>query len=81
MEKLINEIEKKVMLNPELKSKIPDFFSSEVISKNHQILREDQYADKLYFLESGVVRTYYYHQNKEITSWLYGENHFFYFLV
>lgn len=71
MEKLIEAFETRVRLTADLKSQVQQLFQCEQLSKNHEILREDQYAQKLYFLESGVIRTYYYHQDKEITSWLY----------
>ena len=77
MEKLIEAFETRVRLTADLKSQVQQLFQCEQLSKNHEILREDQYAQKLYFLESGVIRTYYYHQDKEITSWLYGDNQFF----
>lgn len=74
---LIKAIEEKTKLSFNLEAQVLELFERLEIDKNHQILREDQYANKLYFLESGVVRTYYYYNEKEVTSWFYKENHFF----
>jgi len=77
MESLIKAIEEKIKLSPKLRIQVIDSFTHELLSKGQQFLREDQYAEKLYFLEQGVVRTFYFHHDKEVTSWLYSENQFF----
>lgn len=46
----------------------------EELPKGHLLLKEGQVAHRLYFLEKGTARTYYYHNGKDITSWIYGEN-------
>ncbi len=74
---LIKAIEKRTKLNHEIKNQVLTYFERIEVDKDHQLLREDQYANKLYFLESGVVRTYYYHKDKEITSWFYEKDQFF----
>jgi len=77
MERLISAIGKNIRLHSELRLLITENFTSKNIPKNDQILREDQLSNTLFFLESGVVRSFYYHKDKEVTSWLYGENQFF----
>lgn len=77
MEKMITAISEKVRINDELKLLISENFTSIELAKHDQILREDQISNKLYFLEKGVVRSFYYHKEKEVTSWLYGEDQFF----
>lgn len=46
----------------------------ETISKGSLLVKEGQIAHRLYFLEKGTARTYYYHKAKDITSWIYKEN-------
>lgn len=47
-------------------------------NKNDIILSNGDICDKLWFINRGVVRGYYIHKNKEITSWFATENQFFY---
>lgn len=44
------------------------------ISKGKILIKEGQIAHRLYFLEKGTARTFYYHNGKDITSWIYHEN-------
>ncbi len=74
---LINAINQRTRISQGQETQILKLFERAEIDKNHQLLREDQYATKLYFLESGIVRNYYYHNDKEITSWFYHTNQFF----
>ncbi len=40
------------------------------------MLKEFKHVRKLYYIEKGIFRTYYIHNEKEITSWFYTENQF-----
>jgi len=52
-------------------------FHKEVVLKNTTILKEGQVCTKLYFLEKGVGRSYYLHENgKYITQWFFSEGTF-----
>lgn len=77
MNSLITAIQEQVQLTNEDIQVISDHFIKKEYAKNSVILKEDQYCQHLYFLEKGTVRTYYYHDIKEITSWFYRENQFF----
>jgi len=46
----------------------------ETLPKGSLLVKEGQIAHRLYFLEKGTARTYYYHNAKDITSWIYKEN-------
>lgn len=37
------------------------------------VLSDGQTCRKLYFLEKGTLRTFYYHMERDITSWFYKE--------
>lgn len=77
MESLVKQISLKVNLSPQLKQAIEAAFVCEEIPRKVQLLKEFQYCQKLYFLAKGTVRTFYYHNEKEITSWFYNEHTFF----
>ncbi len=77
MTSLFDSIQKRINLTDELKKEIEFFFNREEIKNKEEILREGQYCKKLYFLESGTVRTYYFHQDKEVSSWFYKEGLYF----
>lgn len=46
----------------------------ESLPKGHILVKEGLVAHRLYFLKEGTARTYYHHNAKDITSWIYGEN-------
>ncbi len=73
---LLIAIKQRTQLTKVQEDLILNYFKYVEIEKNHQLLREDQFANKLYFLASGTIRTYYYHNDKEVTSWFYRENQF-----
>lgn len=76
MEQLIQTIGERCRISPDLEQAIRSNFHLEEVKKNHLLLKEDQYARNLYFIEQGTLRTYYLHDGKEITSWFYHENQF-----
>ncbi len=77
MESLLNHIETKIRCSESLKEAIRQLFTLEDIPKNTILLKEYQYARKLYFLKKGTVRTYYIDKDLDISSWFYRENQFF----
>ncbi len=76
MDKLLQNIKDKIKIATELENAIEAAFTYEAIAKNTLLLREGQYCRKLYFLSKGTVRTYYFHKDKDTTSWFYRENQF-----
>jgi len=42
--------------------------------KGDLLIKEGQVAHRLYYLEKGTARTFYYHNAKDITSWIYSED-------
>lgn len=74
---LLDHIHTKITLHPELEQAIRLQFKKEVLNKNDYLLQELQYCQKLYFLEKGTVRTFYYYKEKETSSWFYQEGQFF----
>jgi len=61
-------------LSKEIVAEIKEFAKLEALPKGHLLVKEGLVAHRLYFLEKGTARTFYYHNAKDITSWIYGEN-------
>jgi len=63
-----------VPLSKELLEQLEDKSKMEQIEKGTLLVKEGQVAHRLYFLAKGTARTYYVHNGKDITSWIYKEN-------
>lgn len=57
-------------------SEVVDFFQLESVAKGEYFVREGNYCQKLSFIKSGFLRTYTYHNTKEITQWISGTDQF-----
>lgn len=77
MQELLQYLRQKITLSSPLQDAISAYFTKEIIPKNTILLKEYQYCQKLYFLSTGTVRTFYYEKGKDITSWFYKEDGFF----
>lgn len=77
MTDLIENISSRIQVSDELKTAILGYFKREKVEKNTVLLRENAFCRRIYFLEEGTVRTYYHHDQKEISSWFYQEGMFF----
>ncbi|OJJ19078.1 hypothetical protein BKI52_19880 [marine bacterium AO1-C] len=76
MEKLIQSITTRTKLSPNTIKHMQDYFIKEEVPKNTLVLSDGQTCRKLYFLERGTLRTFYYHMERDITSWFYKEGNF-----
>ncbi len=76
MQQLIQYISERAFISPELRQRITAEFKPVAAQKKDLILQEGNRADYLYFIEEGLLHTYYYHDGKKITSWFYLENQF-----
>ncbi len=77
MEKLLQAIKKEKPLADDLIAAIQAAFQHNIVAKSQILLKENQYCRRLYFLESGTIRTYYYAKDKDVSSWFYQEGQFF----
>jgi CRP-like cAMP-binding protein len=77
MEKLIRFIERYIKIDADKVSTINSYFHLETFRKGDIIMEGKGLCDKLYFINSGYVRTYYFDEGKEVTSWIYPPNGFF----
>jgi len=76
MKKLIAHFRTLIPVSLELETAIYNSFHRKEVQKKEILLREYRHVRKMYFIDTGMFRTYYYHNDKEITSWFYYENQF-----
>ncbi|WP_025761728.1 Crp/Fnr family transcriptional regulator [Dyadobacter tibetensis] len=74
---LITYARQQIVLSPEMEEEIDRAFKSESFCKNHKILQPDNFSKKVFFIEKGFARTYYYKNGKEITHHFLSENNFY----
>lgn len=77
MIKVIEHIEQYVSLTSEEKLEIANTFERKKVAKHTILLREHQQSKSLFFIESGLIRSFYSDKEKERTHWIYAENDFF----
>ena len=77
MQNLIQCIHAISPISTEIEYAIMDAFQKEFYNKKSILLREGQYCKKLYFVDKGLVRTLFYHKEKDISTFFYPENLFF----
>ncbi|GAA4278056.1 Crp/Fnr family transcriptional regulator [Aquimarina mytili] len=76
MQSLLQEISNRCFLSPELRQRIINDFEEKETKKGEKILIQGNKANYLYFIKKGVLHNYYYHDDKQISSWFYNENLF-----
>jgi len=76
MEILLQHIRTRVQITKEIEEAILAAGEVKQLTKNDQLLESGRTARYLYFIGQGAARTYYYHNGKDVTSWIYGENFF-----
>ena len=59
-----------------LKQDLSKFISIEKVRRKTHLLKEGQIFKRMYFIENGIARAYYYEEDKEITSWFMKEGDF-----
>lgn len=60
-------------VDDEVSTLINQYFKIENLNKGDIVLTEGQIAKKLYFIETGLARTFLYDKEKEVSSWFYME--------
>jgi CRP-like cAMP-binding protein len=69
MQKLLNQIEDVLHRLPSpARAAMQDIMTQEKLPKGHFLLQEGQYCRHLYWLQSGLARSYVLHEGKEITT-------------
>ncbi len=77
MQPLIAYIEKFVKLDSAAIEALKKLAEVETYAKNQHILEQGQRCNKIWFIISGMVRRYYFHDEKELTIWIHTENETF----
>jgi CRP-like cAMP-binding protein len=52
------------------------FFKPIALKRNDFLLKENQFAQYLGFVQSGLMREFFYHDGREITKWISGPGYF-----
>jgi signal-transduction protein with cAMP-binding, CBS, and nucleotidyltransferase domain len=76
MEKFFQAVSKFTTLSPESKLAFTTALKRQEFPKGKILVKPDSVCKHLYFIESGLTRTYYYKDGKDITDWLSAENTF-----
>ncbi|MEM9548003.1 MAG: Crp/Fnr family transcriptional regulator [Bacteroidota bacterium] len=70
----LNYIHKRSTLNQEARNDMISKLNLVEAKKGDYLLKEGNIPHHLWFLVSGSVRRYYFHNDKKVTSWIHNEN-------
>lgn len=73
---LLKQISSIIPLSKELEKEIKAAAKTVSVAKDKHILKKDTRCTNLYFIESGLLRGYYFENEKEITHWFASEGEF-----
>lgn len=74
--KISTYIQSTFHLPPGEEAQISGFFKPITLKRNDFLLKENQFAQYLGFVESGLMREFFYHDGREITKWISGPGYF-----
>lgn len=69
MELLLQKLNQIAPLSPNLEEVFKNYLKKEERRKKEFLLKEGSISVKIYFLEKGTCRAFYFSENKEITNW------------
>jgi len=72
LNELFKAINRHITLSPSLKQALEERLSSVVFKKREVVLHPHQVCTKSYFIQEGILRLYYYKEEKEITEFFSG---------
>lgn len=75
MESLITYMAQRIKVSQKLEEAIKQAFLEEEHATDTVILSEGHYAQKLYFIEKGIIRAFYHGDGKEVSNWFYAEGY------
>ncbi len=76
VQKLLQFIGTRCYISSELRARIEQDFHRIETKAGDVLLKQDRHANKLYFIDQGLMHNYYYHDGKQVSSWFYNENQF-----
>lgn len=65
-----------VPISEQLKQKIITISKTISVKKGETLINKDERCDSLFFIEKGLLRGYYFEEDKEITNWFASETEF-----
>ena len=74
MQQLLNFINQYARLEKATIYALEKRIEFESFKKNELILKQGIIANKVWFIVKGLVRKFYYHEGKEVTTWIHAEN-------
>jgi CRP-like cAMP-binding protein len=75
MTELIEFIKNYVELDSETEQAVKNHFKTEIFEKNEFLVKTGKICTNVYFIKSGLVRRFYENDDREVTVWIYHENH------
>jgi CRP-like cAMP-binding protein len=76
MDKFFEIVSRIASLSTESKQALSVILKRKELNKGDILVHQNSVCNYLYFIESGLTRTYYYNDGKDITDWLSPENSF-----
>jgi CRP-like cAMP-binding protein len=76
MDKFFEAVSSLTSLSPDSKQALSAISKRLELKKGHILVHQNSVCNYLYFVESGLTRTYYYNDGKDVTDWLSPENSF-----
>jgi CRP-like cAMP-binding protein len=76
MEAFFQTISQFLQLSAEGKDAFSLILRKEVHPKGHLLLKPNSICRRIFFIEHGLTRTFYFKEGKEVTDWLSAENTF-----
>lgn len=73
---LLQRLNQLVLLNPQQQRSLTQAIQTQTVAKHDTLLNIGDISDRLYFVESGVLRAFYLAEGKEVTRWFCFEGHF-----
>lgn len=76
MDKFFEIISQTTSLSAESKQALSAILKRSEFKKGHVLVRQHSVCNYIYFIETGLTRTYYFNDGKDITDWFSPENTF-----
>lgn len=76
MENFFSAVEQHTELSNESRQDLASRLRELILPKGHILVKPDTVCNFLFFIDSGLTRTYYLKDGKEITDWISDENSF-----
>lgn len=73
MERFIRAVKAIIAVSPDEEQIIRSYFKPIEIKKDDYLVKQDHVCQHLYYIESGLLHTYYLHDGKIVSSWFYKE--------